>query len=166
MHLAAAMPKGERQRTLLDMGTQLGMASFTPLLCARSIVKPSAKARGRWQRICLQACKQSRQPYLPEIHAPKTPEEFVDHMRLYHAESLVAHTTAKPITAVDVSADEVALLVGPEGGFTAQEITTLHSLGARSVSLGTHALRVETAAIVGLSYLKIDQGYDGQSNRK
>ncbi len=166
IHLAAAMPKGERQRILLDMGTQLGMASFTPLLCTRSIVKSSAKGRGRWQRICLEACKQSGQPYLPEIHEPKTPEEFTDHMRRNHAECFVAHATGRPITAVDVTADEVAVLIGPEGGFTAQEITTLQSLGARLISLGIHVLRVETAAVVGMSWLKIGYGYRGQSNRK
>ncbi len=166
MHLAAAMPKGERQRILLDMGTQLGMASFTPLLCARSIVKPSTKTRGRWRRTCLEACKQSRQPYLPEIHDPKTPEEFADNMRPNHVGSFVAHPAGKPITAIDVPAHEVALLIGPEGGFTAQEIATLRSLGALPISLGIHVLRVETAAVVGLSYLKISRDSDGQSNRK
>lgn len=166
IHLAAAMPKGERQRTLLDMGTQLGMASFTPLLCTRSIVKPSGKARGRWRRTCLEACKQSRQPYLPDINNPQTPEEFADHMGRNHAAVFVAHAMGEPITVVDVRADEVALLIGPEGGFTAQEIATLRALGARTVSLGIHVLRVETAAVVGLSRLKVGRADGRQSNRK
>jgi 16S rRNA (uracil1498-N3)-methyltransferase len=165
IHLAAAMPKGERQRILLDMGTQLGMASFTPLLCTRSIVKPSTKARGRWRRTCLEACKQSRQAYLPEIHGPTTPEEFADRMRLNHAGIFVAHTTGEHITDVDVPADEIALLIGPEGGYTEKEITALRSLGALPVSLGMHVLRVETAAVVGLSCLKIGYGYGRQSSR-
>ncbi len=167
VHLAVAMPKGERQRTLLDMSTQLGMASFTPLLCTRSIVKPPASAQGRWRRICVEACKQSGQPYLPLIHDPKPPEEFADQVQRHRGGILVAHKTGIPIAAVAVPADEVALLIGPEGGFTAQEISALRSVGALLTSLGSHVLRVETAAVVGLSYLKIGcgRGYGVQSKR-
>jgi 16S rRNA (uracil1498-N3)-methyltransferase len=148
------------------MGTQLGMASITPLLCARSIVKPSTKARGRWLRICLEACKQSGQPYLPQIHDPKTPAEFAGHMQVEEIGTFVAHTAGKSIATIRVSADQVALLIGPEGGFTTQEIATLRSLGAMPIALGSHVLRVETAAVVGLSYLKVGREYSGQSNRK
>lgn len=165
VHLAAAVPKGERQRTLLDMGAQLGMASFTPLLCVRSIVKPSSKSRGRWLKICLEACKQSRQPYLPIIHDARTPEQFVDHMGTNRAMILVAHAAGNPINEIDAAADEVALLIGPEGGFTEREVATFLAQGAITVSLGARVLRVETAAVVGLSQLTIGHPAGRQSNR-
>ncbi len=155
MHLAAALPKGDRQRTLLDMTTQLGMASFTPLLCDRSIVKPPGTARDRWRRTCLEACKQCRLPYLPQIHDPATPEEFSERMRSKRAELFVGHGLGKPIHAMDAPGVEVALLIGPEGGFTAEEIGALRSAGVLPLSLGSYVLRVETAAVVGLSYLKL-----------
>src|SRR3989344_4555511 len=73
VHLACALPKGDRAAVLLDMATQLGMVRFTPLMCARNVVKPGANSRERLRRICLEACKQSRRFYLPEIEAPARP---------------------------------------------------------------------------------------------
>jgi 16S rRNA (uracil1498-N3)-methyltransferase len=57
LHLASALPKGDRLSTLLSMETQLGMTDFTPLAARRSVVQPSAETPGRWQRIAREACK-------------------------------------------------------------------------------------------------------------
>ena len=70
IELACALPKGERQSILLEMATQLGINAFWPLQCERSIVKPGANTSRRWQRICVEACKQRRWPHLPVIHEP------------------------------------------------------------------------------------------------
>ncbi|MFB3088665.1 MAG: 16S rRNA (uracil(1498)-N(3))-methyltransferase [Acidiferrobacterales bacterium] len=64
IELACALPKGGRQSILLEMATQLGINVFWPLQCERSSVKPGATASRRWQRICVEACKQSRQGWL------------------------------------------------------------------------------------------------------
>ena len=152
LHLGVSVPKGERQNVLLDMGTQLGMASFTQLICDRSIVKPTANASIRWRKICLQACKQSRQPYLPEIREPKAPEQFVKEMCPRKAKVIMFHPTGKPIKTIQQATDDVALLVGPEGDFTEQEIAAVKDSGGDIMSLGANILRVETAAIVALSY--------------
>src|SRR3972149_10910823 len=77
IHLACSLPKGDRQGTLLDMATQLGITEFTPLACERSVVRPGANSAERWWRICLEACKQSRRPYLPELRSPATPREVM-----------------------------------------------------------------------------------------
>ena len=71
VHLAAALPKGDHQTVMLDMVTQIGMTDFTPLLCERSVAKPSMRSETRWHRTCLEACKQSRRPWVPRLHQPK-----------------------------------------------------------------------------------------------
>jgi 16S rRNA (uracil1498-N3)-methyltransferase len=75
-HLACALPKGDRAAVLLDMATQLGMVRFTPLSCARAVVKPGPNTLERLKRVCLEACKQSRRFYLPDIDTPRTPREL------------------------------------------------------------------------------------------
>ncbi len=155
VHLAAAMPKGERQRTLFDMCTQLGVASITPLSCARSITKPSSKSKLRWRKICVSACKQSGQPYLPAIRDVQTPAAFADDMREIQAEILVAHPGGASLATGPKVAERVALLIGPEGGFTREEIGIMTSKGAVAVSLGACTLRVETAAVMGVGCLLV-----------
>ena len=150
VHLACAVPKGDRMATLLDMATQLGMSAFTPLMCARSMVTASEHAMERWQRICLEACKQSRRAYLPSL---RMPTEFAaavraaarDRHRLY-----IAHPGGTAPGAQGESGD-ITLLVGPEGGFTDDEVALALEAGAQAVDLGEGILRTETAAIALLA---------------
>ncbi len=158
VHLAVAMPKGERQNVLLDMSTQLGIVSITPLHCERSIAKASAKSRLRWQRICLAACKQSGQPYLPVVLDAKNPAAFVDEARRFKATILVAHPGGVSLNSLRSGAEPVAVLIGPEGGFTEREIEEVTSQGAVAVSLGAGRLRTETAAVAAVSWLLVAGG--------
>lgn len=151
IHLASALPKGDRQSVLLDMATQLGMSQFTPLECERSVVKPGVNSLGRWRRICLEACKQSRRLYLPVIHTPATPEEVVKRAVKQGGSAWIAHPSDQANSASiasyrNASAD-IAILVGPEGGFTEGEIKLAIGSGARILALGQVILRIETAAV-------------------
>ncbi len=150
VHLACALPKGDRQHVLLDMATQLGMVRFTPLLCARGVVKPNPNTLDRLRRICLEACKQSRRFYLPEIDAPLTPRELA---RASAPGSLwIAHpaTDAVPLSTV-AGSNTLTLMIGPEGGFTDEEVREAIAAGARPFSLGPAILRIETAAVAALA---------------
>ncbi len=161
MHLtlACALPKGERQGVLLDMATQLGMSSFRPLLCERSVARPGPSTRRRWERICLQACKQSRRPHLPTIGEPLTPALAAalaaEGFRIWLADpagaALAAHAAAAPLP------DRLLLVVGPEGGFTRNEVAIFEAAGAERVSLGRGILRIETAALCLLGYLRLQE---------
>jgi 16S rRNA (uracil1498-N3)-methyltransferase len=151
IHLACALPKGDRQGTLLDMATQLGMIEFTPLVCERSVVRPGANSAERWRRICLEACKQSRRSYLPILHASATPQEMVAREAGRANSVWIAHPSA---TAVAVSraveqnsSADVTILVGPEGGFTEEEVARTIGAGAKQIALGSAILRIETAAV-------------------
>ena len=156
IHLACALPKGDRQAVLLDMATQLGMAGFTPLLCERSVVKPVGGALGRWRRICLEACKQSRRLHLPEIREAATPAEAAARAAAEGRRVLIAHPSGGRIGQVVSAADPgMTLLIGPEGGFTEEEIKGAMARGAQPISLGPAILRIETAAVAFLAALTV-----------
>ena len=161
IHLACALPKGDRQAVLLDMATQLGMAGFTPLLCERSVVKPVGGALGRWRRICLEACKQSRRLHLPEIREAATPAEAAARAAAEGRRVLIAHPSGERIGQVVAVADPgMTLLIGPEGGFAEKEVAQALSHGARPVSLGPAILRIETAAVALLATVALSGGND------
>jgi 16S rRNA (uracil1498-N3)-methyltransferase len=150
LDLYCAIPKGDRVAVLLDMATQLGMGRFTPLRLRRGVVQPGERAQERWQRICLEACKQSRRVYLPEVAAPLTVEEAADKVNASGDRLIVAHPSAdsKPISTTNLSgALGVALFVGPEGGWTDEELEMLRRRDAYFVHLGASILRIETAAV-------------------
>ncbi len=153
VHIAAALPKGDRQRVLFDMSTQLGMASFTPLSCRRSIAKPGRGALQRWRRICVEACKQSRRAHLPQLCNVESPRDFALRMCDLGAVVLLAHHTGRPLTSLNCSSVELGLVVGPEGGLTDEELAETDRAGAVAVTLGPGVLRVETAVVAGLSVI-------------
>jgi 16S rRNA (uracil1498-N3)-methyltransferase len=145
IHLACALPKGDRQATLLDMATQLGMTDFTPLVCAHGIASGGPNSVPRWQRICLEACKQSRRAYLPQLHAPLTPAQLAAQVRT--GSLVIAHPNGAPFARWRARLTSgVTLLVGPEGGFGEDELAAVHAAGGMCVSLGAAILRIETAA--------------------
>lgn len=149
VHLACALPKGDRAAVLLDMATQLGVARFTPLVCARSVVKPGANTGERLRRVCLEACKQSRRFYLPEISEPSSLREVA---RTAPAGSLwVAHPAPGATALVGTLPNTLTLLIGPEGGFTEAEVQEAIAAGARAFTLGPAILRIETAALAALT---------------
>jgi 16S rRNA (uracil1498-N3)-methyltransferase len=148
--LACAIAKGDRQKVLLDMATQLGIDEYVPLHCERSVARPAAHHAGRWSRVCVEACKQSHNPFLPKISPVVSPESFAIRMRHDNVALFVADTgghsmgpATQPVT--------VAICIGPEGGFSDIEKTQLVEGGARLVSLGRNILRIETAATAAVS---------------
>lgn len=156
VHLAAALPKGDRQGVLLSMATQLGMSAFTPLHCARSIVKPGAAFAERAQRIFIESCKQSRRAHLPASHESAGVAALANQAAARGEALILAHPGGRPagpaLREAAATASHVLLLVGPEGGFTEQEVAAVGP--ASVVGLGAGVLRVETAAVALLALLR------------
>lgn len=151
IHLMSAVPKGDRQSILLDMATQLGISDYTPLSCVRSTAKPGENATARWQRIMIEACKQSCRAWIPTIHSIESVETFANREKSEQQIVLVADLAGGPVAQIAAHGlDEVVLLVGPEGGFSLAEINQLQAAGATLVALGSGILRIETAAIAVL----------------
>ncbi len=146
--LAASLPKGDRLSTMLDMATQLGILAFQPLHCDFSVITLDRKRQDptdRWNRIMMEACKQSRRAMLPAILPQARPLEVVAEAAARGATVLVGDPQGRPIGELP-SLQDVVILVGPEGGFSPSEHRAILDAGAIPARVGLGTLRVETAA--------------------
>jgi 16S rRNA (uracil1498-N3)-methyltransferase len=155
--LALAIFKFDRMEWAIEKCTELGVGSVIPLIAARTdshLAQAAAKRRERWQRIARQASEQSRRSAPMEIGSPvKLKELAVEaECRIVLAES-EQNTLLRD--ALPASANEVTLAVGPEGGWTTDELAWFQKTGWSAASLGNTILRAETAAIVSAA-LAID----------
>ena len=171
IELAASLPKGDRLSTMLDMATQLGISGFTPLKCDFSVISLDRKRQDpseRWNRIMLEACKQSRRATLPGIGPESTPAEVIDRADEDGATVIVGDATGgSPLESGD-QADRVVVLVGPEGGFSPSEERLIRDAEAagrvRRVAIGRGVLRVETAATAIVAAWRASAGESGRQN--
>lgn len=143
--LAVALPKGDRQQWMVEKLTELGVARLVPLLTSHGVALPTAAARERLERAVIEACKQCGRDRAMVIGSPTTVADAA--RATAGTRLLVADPTGGPLAAVDPVPAATTVLVGPEGGFTAEETAAALAAGAERVSLGRHVLRVETAAI-------------------
>jgi len=155
--LATAIAKGDRQATMLDMATQLGISAWQPLACHRSVSKPGKNSYERWQRICLEACKQSGAAWLPELLPEAKPEDAAKAACAEGREVLLAHPDGEAMNVTSESDTDKLLMVGPEGGFTDDEVKRIVATGARKISLGQNILRIEAAAVSLLARLRLSK---------
>ncbi len=144
--IAVALPKGDRQKWLVEKLTELGADRLVPLVTTRGVAEATASAQARLARCVIEACKQCGRNTLMEIAAPATLESLAD---LYpKAQRLIAHPGGRPLDdCIRAGSGEILATIGPEGGFTPDEIAAAERLGFERVSLGPHILRIETAAI-------------------
>jgi 16S rRNA (uracil1498-N3)-methyltransferase len=145
--LAVALPKGDRQKWLVEKLTELGTARLVPLVTARGVAEATESARGRLARGVIEACKQCGRNTLMEIGAAAT-LETLSALLPSDAIRLLAHPGGRAFDEfVRPDAHDIVAAVGPEGGFTDEEIASAERGGFQRVSLGPHILRIETAAI-------------------
>lgn len=146
--LAVALPKGERQKWLVEKLTELGVARLVPLVTLRGVAEATPAALDRLRRGVIEACKQCGRNTLLEVGDPRSLAEVLRE-RPAGGRIIVADPGGGPFAADTVAADHggVIGLVGPEGGFAAEELAACDAAGVPRVGLGPHILRVETAAI-------------------
>ena len=146
--LAVALPKGERQKWLVEKLTELGVARLVPLVTTRGVAEATDAARGRLERGVIEACKQCGRNRPMEIGPPRSLVAALADMAA-EDRAVVADPGGGPLEAGRLAAGQAGVLaaVGPEGGFTAEELAAADRAGAIRASLGPHILRVETAAI-------------------
>lgn len=148
--LVTAVPRGERMEWLVEKTTEAGVASVLPLAAQRSVRKVAgANEVRRWRRAAAEASKQCGRATVPDIAEPLPLADAV--ARTQGCVRLVgAPGAAKPLAAALPAQGRVALFVGPEGGFDADETAALAEAGALPFGLGPLVLRVETAAVVAV----------------
>lgn len=150
--LALAVFKFDRMEWAIEKCTELGVAHIVPVIAQRTDVHLAAatiKRTERWRRIARQAAEQSRRAGAPEIAAPvELPEALglPGDVRIVLAESEEKALLRDVLESLPQEA-EIVLAVGPEGGWTVNELHSFHQAGWTSASLGRTVLRTETAAI-------------------
>ena len=145
LHVAAPLPKGDRAAFLVEKLTELGAASLTVLITERSVVQPREAKLDRLERHVIEASKQCGRNVLMRIEPPQAWADFLRDEKL-PARRLLAHPGGMGDPRAESGA--VVAAVGPEGGFTDEEVAQALAAGWRTIDLGPRILRVETAAPV------------------
>ncbi len=150
--VASAVPKGARADWMIEKLSELGVARFIPLATARSVVLPAGQnKRDRWIRIATESAKQSHRPGVMQIEELTPLDQPLAHWAS-HGLFLSTHAAAEPIVAQLNSSfiihhSSIALFIGPEGGWTDDEMARFNQAGLTGVKLTATILRVETAAV-------------------
>jgi 16S rRNA (uracil1498-N3)-methyltransferase len=144
--LAVAVPKGERFDWLVEKAAELGVSRLVPLRTDRGTVDPRDSKLDRLRQVVIAACKQSRNPWAMELVSPIAWTDWLA-TRSMEVPLLIADPmgTALPMPS---AASEIEFAIGPEGGWTTEELAAGERAGGQRVSLGPTILRIETAAIV------------------
>ncbi len=160
LHLGQVVSKGDRMDFTIQKATELGICAITPLWSERCEVRLKGerldKKMEHWQKVAISACEQSGRNRIPAIHPP---QYFADWTKDNNADvRLLLHPhRQKPLRDYPQPAS-VALLVGPEGGFSEQEVEMAMSSGFAGLTLGPRILRTETAALAALSVFQFQWG--------
>lgn len=155
LHVAQGVAKGRKLDEVVRTLTELGVDRITPVAADRSVTKLEGPKRDRavdrWRSVVRAACEQSRRAWVPRVDPPATVAALT--ADLDGAAAVVAHvgaTGSLRATLADVTAGaqprRVVVAVGPEGGWTPDEVDAFEAAGARVVSLGPAVLRTEHAA--------------------
>ena len=152
--MGVAMPKGERQKVLVEKLTELGVARLVPIITERSVAAPKPNALDKHRRYVIEASKQCGRNRLMAIDEPMKLDAFLSQEDT-GALRLVAHPAQEQSSMNTGSLSECLVAVGPEGGFADQEVMLANQHGWHNLSLGSRILRVETAALAIASMLTI-----------
>jgi 16S rRNA (uracil1498-N3)-methyltransferase len=151
--LGVALPKGDRQRWLMEKATELGVARLVPLVAERSQLGPSPGALEKLRRAVIEASKQCGRNRLMEITEPQPLAQFLATADDRHAR-LICHPGGQSfaealaaLMAPGAVPPSIHLAIGPEGGFTEMEAEQAQARGWQLIDLGPRVLRVETAAV-------------------
>lgn len=154
--LLLAIFKFDRMEWAIEKVTELGVGRIVPVIARRTdahLVAASAKRLDRWHRLARQAAQQSRRVTAPEIVPPTMVSEAVEisaQARILLAES-EKQQTLREVLEQDGVSNSFALAVGPEGGWTSEELKTFAAAGFIAAALGPTILRAETAAIAAVA---------------
>jgi len=155
LHVAIApTKKAERFEWFLEKATEIGIDEITPLVCARS--ERSGINMERAERIIITAMKQSRRAYLPKLNSPKKFSRFITETQ--GKTKIITHCNSENlpnITKRMIPDTPAIIMIGPEGDFTADEVSQSLFCGFREAGLGQFVYRTETAGIMACHLFNI-----------
>lgn len=162
--LIQALPKGDKMEWILQKCVELGVQEVVPVATKNAVVKldpkKAANKVGRWNEIAKAAAKQAKRGMIPLVHPVASFAEAISMMQnmdqaliaYEHADMNRMDETRKILTSIR-EGQTVGIFIGPEGGFTPEEVELAMQSGIRPVTLGRRILRTETAGMTILSWL-------------
>jgi 16S rRNA (uracil1498-N3)-methyltransferase len=156
--VGVALPKGDRQKWLVEKLTELGVTTLVPLTSERGVAQPTAPVLDRLRRSVIEAAKQCGRNRLMRIDEAQIWDDWISNPRclgqsdsdapVRQARRILAHPGGTSVTQLNLPAQLAThLAIGPEGGLTDAEVASATAAGWQAVDLGPRILRVETAAI-------------------
>ena len=175
--LLQAVLKGERFGWVLQKGTEVGVSAFMPVICERNVVDDMEAVedkRERWERIIQEAAEQSGRAFLPQLLPAQLFQQAAQpgslpnkagaapplRLMLWEGEQ-GASLNGALANCNFASGARIQVLVGPEGGFTEEEVHLARSYGIRTITLGPRILRADTAGVVAAAIILHEAGEMG-----
>lgn len=175
--LVQGLPKSDKMDLIVQKGTEMGIQRFVPIETERTIVQYDAKKETkrleRWQRIAKEAAEQSHRLVIPELQEVTSFRAWMERearaydllLIAYEAEAEQGMREVLQRYSVDsphrVIPRSIAVVIGPEGGLTKEEVDFALKKGARAVTLGPRILRTETAGLVAAAIILYHYGQMG-----
>lgn len=162
VYLFQGLPKGDKMEFIIQKAVELGVCGIIPVSTKRCVVKldagKAAAKTQRWQKIAEAAAKQSRRSVIPEVSEVMDLKQAIElasamDVRLIPYELAEGMEKTRELIEGLENGQRVAVFIGPEGGFEAQEIQAAVEKGIRPITLGRRILRTETAGMTVLAWI-------------
>ena len=164
LRLCYSLTRREKMETILQKATEIGVTSFQPYISSRSLVQDGRQNSARQERlnaIMREAAEQSMRSKLPVLTPGLTYEEMLAAAKdcavklvAWESTAIVSQVCPEMLRVAENGKPEIALLIGPEGGFSSDEVKLAEKYGFQQISLGTNILRMETACIAGCAIIR------------
>jgi 16S rRNA (uracil1498-N3)-methyltransferase len=157
-----ALAKGDRSELAVEMMTEMGVSEIVPWQASRSIVRwtgeRGVRSLSKWRSTAREAAKQSRRLTLPQVSEPVSTRQLAQRVASADLALLLHEDAEESLTEVDLpESGTILIIIGPEGGIAADELSELTRAGAQPMSISDGVLRTSTAGVVALAGLKLRQ---------
>lgn len=157
--LFQGIPKQGKMELIIQKAVELGINSINPVFTARSVVQDKGnfeKKIQRWQKVADEAVKQCKRGIIPQVESSNSFKEMLEALAhydliLFPYENEESYTIKSCLRNLPFKPEKVAVIIGPEGGFSDEEAAVLIGIGAKSVTLGKTILRTETAGLAAIA---------------
>ena len=165
--LYQGLPKGDKLELIIEKTIELGVCEIVPVLMQRSVSRPDAKSAAkkheRYQKQAVSAAKQCGRGIIPVVSPMITFSEMLFGLKKHQTVIFFYVCGGEPLSAVvekikDSGATDIAIVIGPEGGFDPSEAASLQGAGAFTATLGKRILRTETAPIAAMAAIMYATG--------
>jgi 16S rRNA (uracil1498-N3)-methyltransferase len=149
-----ALAKGGRDLDAVEAMTEVGVDEIAAWTAERSVAKPTERTLAKWAATAREAAKQSRRAWIPEVSGPTSTAEVCARINAATLAVVLHEDASEPLASLTLpDGGDVLLVVGPEGGLSANEVETFANAGAYVCRLGDGVLRTSTAGVAAISVL-------------